>query len=452
MRTGEEQIDILLQYWCNWFFFIAAKMVKRYDSTNLPRGSKGEQMPFPWDEWVPGALNKRQMLQLLQENFITFDGTKPKVDHSSIDLSLSDDAYEMIEGSVKPSDPPYNRFIKNAKLAKKHDPLPDGTYALKKQRTYVFRLQEKLEAPLRDAGVIYGQATAKSTVGRVDVLARLIVDGMRTYECFDPIGLKKGLGEMYLEITPITFDVKVKPDTSLTQLRFFYGKPDDVVIKSEELFHTIFPQSEKPDESLTVNLAEATIGNLQGTTCQGVAFRSKVSSEGREVVRLWDVSDKPNPCAYWDLEVADEHQRLYIKQDVFYILRSKEKLCVPKEVAIYCRASDETMGEMRIHYAGFVHPYFGLFREDGKKGTPLIFEVRGHQVPVSLADKEKMANLIFYRMSEDAPTLSEEEKRKEAKGYGSQDLKLSKFFAEWPDRIKRNDDGTVEAIQSKKEQ
>ncbi len=48
----------------------------------------GKRMPFPWDEWVPGALNKRQMLQLLQENFITFDGSEPKVDHSSIDLSL----------------------------------------------------------------------------------------------------------------------------------------------------------------------------------------------------------------------------------------------------------------------------------------------------------------------------------------------------------------------------
>lgn len=409
-------------------------------------------MPFPWDEWVPGVLNKRQMRQLLQENFITFDGSKPKVDHSSIDLSLSDDAYEMIEGSVKPSDPPYNRFIKNAKLAQKHNPMSDGNYELKKQRTYVFRLQEKLEAPLRDAGVIYGQATAKSTVGRVDVLARLIVDGMRTYECFDPIGLKKGLGEMYLEITPITFDVMVKPDTSLTQLRFFYGNPDDVAIKSRDLFHTIFPQSKEPDESLTVNLDEATIGNMNGTTCEGVAFRSKGSLEGLDAVRLWDVSDKPNPCAYWDLEVSDGHQRLYIKPDVFYILRSKEKLCVPKEVAIYCRASDETMGEMRIHYAGFVHPYFGLFREDGKKGTPLIFEVRGHQVPVSLADKEKMANLIFYRMLEDAPGLSEEEKKEEAKGYGSQDLKLSKFFAEWPEHIKRNDNGTVETIPPEKEQ
>ena len=62
-----------------------------------------------------------------------------------------------------------------------------------------------------------------------------------------------------------------------------------------------------------------------------------------------------------------------------------------------------------------------------------------------------MANLTFYRMSEDAPKLSEEEEKKEARGYGSQDLKLSKFFAEWPDNIKRNDDGTVEAIQLKKE-
>jgi dCTP deaminase len=104
------------------------------------------------------------------------------------------------------------------------------------------------------------------------------------------------------------------------------------------------------------------------------------------------------------------------------------------------------MGEMRIHYAGFVHPYFGLYREDGTKGTPLIFEVRGHQVPVSLADREKMANLIFYRMSEDAPPLSPEEKQDEAKGYGSQDLKLSKFFGEWPKHLKRNTDGTLTKI------
>ena len=118
---------------------------------------------------------------------------------------------------------------------------------------------------------------------------------------------------------------------------------------------------------------------------------------------------------------------------------------MPAGIAIYCRASDETIGEMRIHYAGFVHPYFGLRRSDKTKGTPLIFEVRGHQVQVSLADKEKMANLIFYRMSEDAEAPTEGEKGSDE--YGDQDLKLSKFFNPWPKKLKRNSDGTVEAVQ-----
>jgi len=60
-----------------------------------------------------------------------------------------------------------------------------------------------------------------------------------------------------------------------------------------------------------------------------------------------------------------------------------------------------------------------------------------------------MANLIFYRMSEDPLDLSPQEQEKEAKGYGSQDLKLSKFFADWPKYIKRNEDGTVSEINKK---
>jgi dCTP deaminase len=405
-------------------------------------------MGSPWDEWAPGVLNSRQMRQLLEVGFITYSGRKPKIGHSSMDLSLAGEAYEMLKGSVKPSESPYDWFItKRTKLARKHEPLRDGSYELTHQTTYVFRLEQKLGAGLRNAGMIYGQATAKSSVGRVDVLARLIVDGMKTYESFDPEGLGNGIGDMYLEITPITFDVRVRPGTSLSQLRLFYGKPDDVVIGGDELFNTIFRNTKHLNESLTVNLCNAMIGDQKVTPRVGVAFRSKASGGGRAPVPLWKRKQKPNPCDYWDVEVADELHRLYIKPDVFYILRSKEKLHVPKGVAIYCRASDETMGEMRIHYAGFVHPYFGLFREDGTQGTPLIFEVRGHQVPVSLADEEKMANLIFYRMSEDAPPLTKKQKMDEARGYGSQDLKLSNYFGDWSTHPRRGSDGNVEATQ-----
>lgn len=415
---------------------------------------KGHRMTSPWEEWVPGVLNRRQMDQLLDEGFITYAGSRPDVGHSSMDLTLSDEAYEMLKGSVKPSQRSYSWFIKKHGLAKEISPKPaDGIYLLKKKTTYVFRLQERLDAALYEGG-IYGQATAKSSVGRVDVLARLIVDGMNAYESFDPRGMKNASGNMYLEITPITFNVKVKVNTSLSQLRLFYGSPDDVAIHAEELFHTIFRGTGHRDGSLSVNLADAIIGNMEGTACKGVAFRSKKIDNDGSYIPLWSqkkdseepIENLPDPVEYWDIEVTDKLKRLLIKDDLFYILRSKEKLHVPKGIAIYCRASDETMGEMRIHYAGFVHPFFGLYRKDGTQGTPLIFEVRGHQVPVSLGDGEKMASLIFYRMSEDPLDLTEDQIIEEAKDYGSQDLKISTRFKDWPEHIKRNDDGSVETI------
>ncbi len=409
---------------------------------------KGRRMSSPWDAWVPGVLNKRQMKQLLDDGFITCEGEHPELGHSSMDLRLSDEAYKMAGGSVKPPQRSYSWYIKKHGLAAPLPKTPDGIYSLDRGATYVFRLQERLDAALFDGG-IYGQATAKSSIGRVDVLARLVVDGMNAYECFDPKVMKNRSGNMFLEITPITFNVRVRVNDSLSQLRLFYGRPDDVVIQAEELSHTIFRGSGHRDGSLSVNLLDATIGDPAGITCKGVAFRSKKDRPSGTFIPLWSPAlgdDLPDPVEYWDIEATDKYRRLLIKDSLFYILRSKEKLHVPKGIAIYCRASDETMGEMRIHYAGFVHPFFGLYREDGTQGTPLIFEVRGHQVPVSLGDGEKMARLIFYRMSEDPGDLNEEEIKKEAKGYGSQDLNLSNRFGSWGSNIKRNDDGSVERM------
>jgi dCTP deaminase len=68
--------------------------------------------------------------------------------------------------------------------------------------------------------------TAKSSVGRLDVLARLVVDGSSRYEGFTPDESGQSSGEMFLEITPMTFPIRIKEGTSLSQLRLFYGEPD----------------------------------------------------------------------------------------------------------------------------------------------------------------------------------------------------------------------------------
>ncbi len=99
-------------------------------------GRPGEnRMGFPWDEWAPGVLNKPQMGKLLEGGYITHAGPAPKLGHSSMDLSLADEAYEMLEGSVKPSQSPYDWFVTNIGLAKRLPKSTDGIYELERQGT-----------------------------------------------------------------------------------------------------------------------------------------------------------------------------------------------------------------------------------------------------------------------------------------------------------------------------
>ena len=83
------------------------------------------------------------------------------------------------------------------------------------------------------------------------------------------------------------------------------------------------------------------------------------------------------------------------------------------------------MGEWRIEYAGFAHPWFGRTRPD-KAGTPIIFEVRGHNIPTILTDGIPLGNVCFRRMSQPADAPQKPGK------YEEQELKLSSCFKPWP--------------------
>ena len=83
---------------------------------------------------------------------------------------------------------------------------------LEKGIVYVARLMERLE--LRPN--LSGAANPKSSTGRVDIFTRLIVD---RGEAFDDVPLDYK-GELWLEISPRSFSVRVKAGTKLNQLRF----------------------------------------------------------------------------------------------------------------------------------------------------------------------------------------------------------------------------------------
>lgn len=370
-----------------------------------------------WDEWIPGVLSKNQIKQLCDAGLIKGVANKEDaIDHSSIDLCLANEGYRLNEGSVKPFGLGFlNQVVKDG-LATRIESDPTGLFHLDAKTTYLFKLKESIKG-LADKA-IYGRATAKSSVGRLDVLARLVVDGMRHYEAFTPDVLTEET-DMFVEVTPITFPVLVKEGIPLTQLRLFYGKPENCEIDGVEVARTCFSGNDKQDNNLTVNLENT---KIKGATVCGFCTSENVAK--LEPIQLWKGDRLPKPSNWWNAVRADKRGRLRITKNSFYILRSKERLTLPPGIAVYARAIDEEIGEMRIHYAGFAHPLFGLDRSDDVEGTPLMFEVRGHDVDVSLRDGEILAGLKFFRMSENAT-------REKKKPYNDQTLQLSNFFGDW---------------------
>jgi dCTP deaminase len=313
-------------------------------------------------------------------------------------------------------------YLKDKNIARKIEADKYGTWTLEVGTPYVFKIKEKLGKELMNSN-IYGQATARSSVGRVDVLARLIVNGMDEYEGFEPT--KNILGDMFIEVISGTFNIRVKIGKSLSQLRLFVGKPEISEVSGKDYYKCIFKNDPDKEATLSVDLVETFVGKKQAAAFCTI-------DKMNPPIDLWVRKNKrkPDPTGYWQL-CNSKDGRLTIKENAFHLLRSKQLLALPGSIAVYARATDEALGEMRIHYAGFVHPWFGRDRDDGKIGTPLMFEVRGHTTNVNLKDDEKLARLVLYRMSEDAPKPSQNREKK-SNPYENQTLTLSSFFEKWP--------------------
>jgi len=56
---------------------------------------------------------------------------------------------------------------------------------------------------------------------------------------------------------------------------------------------------------------------------------------------------------------------------------------------------DASVGEFRVHYAGFFDPGFGHGGAAEVAGTRAVLEVRSHEVPFLLEDGQPVGRLVF---------------------------------------------------------
>jgi dCTP deaminase len=261
-----------------------------------------------------------------------------------------------------------------------------GGAVLEKGCVYVVPLMESLRLPVGLAGF----ANPKSSTGRLDILTRLIADhGV----AFDRV--ERGYhGPIYIEIAPRTFSVVVRAGTRLNQLRFRRGSPQIAPSELKRLHDegqiVVAPDQEKKlgeDGMLPVTV------DLGGSDTGLIGYRARRHTDRIDV----DAAAYYDPLDFWEKLHIHNEPRIILDPNEFYILATREAIGVPPDYAAEMMAYDTTMGEFRVHYAGFFDPGFGWDGVAG--GSRAVLEVRSHEVPFLLEHGQTVGWLRYERMA-----------------------------------------------------
>ena len=254
---------------------------------------------------------------------------------------------------------------------------------------YIAPLIEELNLPAD----ISGKANPKSTTGRLDVFTRLITDFGSEFERV-PAGYK---GKLYTEIVPRTFSIVVEQGARLNQLRLRRGNPPPSDTELERLHEQetlVYTEDESPADALISNKSLWLSVDLTGEVgSEIIGYKARRNTPLIDLTKI----NHYDPLEFWEPIHRTKSRSLVLDPRDFYILASKERVRIPHSFAAEMVPYDPSVGEFRIHYAGFFDPGFG-YGADDIKGTHAVLEVRSHEVPFLLEDGQVVGRLVFERL------------------------------------------------------
>ena len=269
-----------------------------------------------------------------------------------------------------------------------HDISLSSPAVLEKGCVYIVPLLEEVRLP-KD---VSGKANPKSTTGRLDVFTRLITDYGSEFERV-PTGYR---GKLYVEIVPRTFSVLVSQGAKLNQLRLVRGNPESSDKEHRELDESemlVFTGDDRRGSPL-INDGLWISVDLEGRADAGIiGYKAKRHAPLIDLAKI----NYYDPLEFWDPICSQKTKQLILHPDDFYILVSKEKIRIPPNYAAAMVAYDASVGEFRIHYAGFFDPGFG-YGAGEILGTEAVLEVRTHEVPFLIEDGQAVGRLVFERL------------------------------------------------------
>ncbi len=330
--------------------------------------------------------------------------TAGQIQPASLDLRLGTTAYRVRASFLAGK----GRMVADrlAEFTMHQIDLTNGA-VLEKGCVYVVPLMERLSLPKGTSAA----ASAKSSIGRLDLLTRTITDNGTEFD-----RVADGFqGQLYVEICPRSFSVLVAPGQMLNQIIFRRG---NTVIPDDELRAIHAKTSIVSGEAVISDGLRFSV-DLKPANGDLVGYRAKPHSGVIDLAKIGHY----DPMEYWE-PIHTSAGRIILDPGAFYILVSREAISIPPDCAAEMAPYLAMVGEFRVHYAGFFDPGFGHDAAGGT-GSRGVLEVRCHEAPFVLEHGQTVGRLVYERMTAIPDMLYGADLKSNYQGQG---LKLSKHF------------------------
>jgi len=362
-----------------------------------------------------GVLPRQALRVLIDQGHIASSIEIPdrNIQPASIDLTLGDVAYRL-----RCSFLPGTSLVREklSEYAMDEIDLTGKGAVLEQNRPYLIPLKERVRLPKG----IRGRTNPRSSTGRLDVFTRVITD-MGGH--FDEV--RDGYeGELFLEVVPMSFTIKVRTGITLNQLRLMSGiarLSDDELLDLSKRDPIIYPG----DSSEAGDVAVVSDGLFLSVDLSGKSFVGYRAKKSTALLDL-DLSNAYEVGDFWE-RVEPTSGKLILGAGEFYLLVSRERVRIPPDYAAEMAAYDPTSGELRTHYAGFFDPGFGYDQAGDRHGSRAALEVRARDVSFMVEHRQPVCKLALERTSAPAERLYGSDL---GSNYQGQVTMLSKHFEE----------------------
>jgi len=353
-----------------------------------------------------GVLPDHAIKRLIEKQNITSDAEilPGQIQPASLDLRLGQTAYRVRASFLAGRNRTVAERLDDFRM---HEIDLNGGAVLEKGCVYVVPLMEQLNLPRG----MTAAASAKSSIGRLDLLTRIITDHGVEFDRI-PEGY---CGPLYVEICPSSFSVVAQPGQMLNQIIFRQGH----TLIDDEALRALHASTPIVDGEAVISNGLGFSVDLRPAKGDLVGYRAKPHTGVIDLSKLGHY----DPSEYWE-EVHTKHGWIILDPGAFYILVSREAISIPPSHAAEMAPYLAMVGEFRVHYAGFFDPGFGLDAAGGS-GSRGVLEVRCHDAPFVLEHAQIVGRLVYERMSQVPQALYGSGIKSNYQGQG---LKLSKHF------------------------